>query len=57
METPAATLVTALLLCRKVGEISSITCATSQGLTAAMTRSLASASSLFDEVVRTPTSL
>ena len=54
IETPAATLVTALSLSVKEGEISSITCATSQGLTAAITRSLASASSLFEEVVRTP---
>src|SRR3712207_1533238 len=56
METPAATLVTAFSVPSKLGEISSITCLTSQGLTAAMMRSLVSAGSWFDEGVRRPAS-
>jgi hypothetical protein len=52
METPAATLVTALP--SMAGDISVKTCATSQGLTATMTRSLASAICRLEEVVRIP---
>jgi hypothetical protein len=54
METPAATLVTALSAPSMAGEIFVKTWATSQGLTATTTRSLASASSRFEEVVRIP---
>jgi hypothetical protein len=54
METPAATLVTALSVPSIEGDISSSTCATSHGLTAMMSRSLPSAISRFEEVVLTP---
>ncbi len=56
MVTPAATLATAFSESPKEGEISSITCVTSQGLTATMRSSLSSASSRLEEVVRMPRS-
>jgi hypothetical protein len=54
IETPAATLTSALSVPSKAGATSLKICATSQGLTAATTRSLHSTSSRFEEVVRTP---
>src|SRR5919112_3666684 len=57
MVTPAATLVTALSVPSNEVEISRITCATSQGFTATIRRSLFSASSRLEEVVWMPESL
>src|SRR5918994_1214168 len=56
MVTPAATLVTALSGPWKEGEISCMTCVMSQGFTATISRSLSSASSRLEEVVRMPES-